>query len=226
VLLRKHDDARAIASVLLKVDPVPLEAVDAVLNGIVPGTPGLAVRVHKSYPAHCRPQLTASVLAAEVEGNLDLARECVQKASSLASTPEDREEVARLLISLSANYDEVEDAYAREYLRTSFPDGHPLETVVEAERLRASGQPIEARALLESERQSDRIEWIQSYSNTLLALGDVDAAIATLEGYSERMRHPGFLRECAKLAYKHGRKESAAEFLEKAVRKQPQNLWL
>lgn len=223
-LLGHQERLTALAKMLLKARPVPLEVAQSAVAGQVPTPPDLPQRLRKEHPD----DLNAGVLACLLEDTRlqrhESAFEHAKKLLPLTENQEQRDELFKAFHQVWQELDGEALEECQQIARSLVKDNPKLRAMFEAAVALREGDADSALKFLAEARDEKDLVWVQLQVGALESKGDLPNALDVLANAARQTNAAYLLQRAGDLAMHLERFEVAAELFEKLSEQQLENL--
>ncbi|HOW96500.1 MAG TPA: hypothetical protein P5567_00355 [Kiritimatiellia bacterium] len=223
-LLQNREAAAEALKLMAQWTPVPLDVARGGMTGYIEAPADLPDRLRRDHPRDLDANILAAIIESASFGRHKVAFAQVKDLVPLADTDAKKEELFKLLQTLWQSLEGPEAAECETIAKPLVTHNPRLRTIFEASVALRRGDADTAVALLDGQKATDDLSWLQMRANVCLQKRQFADAVDFLLPAAEKTLDPGLLHKTGDFAFQAKRYDTAAWCYEKLVERQPNNL--
>jgi tetratricopeptide (TPR) repeat protein len=226
LLIGDREKAGDVVAFLFKRTPIPLRAVEAVMQGLLTCDPSLPSKVRTDHPGSFKAGILACLLEGRILNQPKFAFHNAVKLKVLASNEEDKESLAEFLYEMAAKLnDNAFVEFAVQTARELLSEESNVTALIEIDTILRSGDAEAALQRLLAMDDQDNAIWLGLYGSVLLKLGKEEKALEAFLSLSKKSPEPSVFRQISALARKVGDENTRELALLTLLKIDPNDIW-
>ena len=222
-LLGMHTKSASLVNPMSLSRPVPLVVAQLVLRRVCDPISGLSARLRTEHPLDFSAQILAALLDRDCYDRSKMALSNLIELQSLAEEAGEEAvmQLCQAIFETACSMDVVAIAKSRPIVNKCLGLPNEYNLYFDSISLLMNGNPLDAKTLLEQNKQESASVWWQILAKCNEALQDFTNASICWQNATDLMPHPDLLMRFAGLSIQQKRFETALTTLEKAAAQSP-----